>query len=65
MNETTLKQAYHWFKDNGYNVNMDTENLCLWISVWNHQLEECIDVLLSNSEIEQRSYLFETSLENN
>jgi len=65
MNETTLKQAYHWFKDNGYNVNMDTENLCLWISVWNHQLEECIDVLLSNSEIEQRSYLFESSLDNN
>jgi hypothetical protein len=65
MNETTLKQAYRWFKDNGYNVEMDTENLCLWISVWNHQLEECIDVLLSNSEIEHRSYLFETSLENN
>lgn len=65
MNETTLKQAYHWFKNNGFNVEMDTENLCLWISVWNYQLEESIEVLLSDSEIEHRAYLFETSLENN
>jgi hypothetical protein len=65
MDEATLKQAYWWFKDNGYNVEMDTENLCLWISVWNHQLEECIDVLLSTSEVEQRAYLYQSSLENN
>lgn len=63
MDEVTLKQAYWWFKDNGYNVEMDIDNLCLWISVWNHQLEECIDVLLSSSEVEQRAHLYLESLE--
>jgi hypothetical protein len=65
MDEVTLNQAYLWFRDNGYNVEIDTENLCLWLSVWNQKLEESIDVLLSNSEVEQRAYLYQSSLENN
>lgn len=64
MDEVTLKQAYHWFKDNGYNVDMDIDNLCLYITVWNHQLEESIDVLVSTSEVEYRSHLYQSSLEN-
>jgi hypothetical protein len=64
MDEASLKQAYLWFKENGYEAVMDIGNLCLYVSVWNDQLEECIDVLLSTSEVEFRADLYQSSLKN-
>lgn len=64
MDEASLKQAYLWFKENGYQAEMDIDNLCLYVSVWNHQLEESTDVLLSTSEVEFRASLFQSSLKN-
>lgn len=58
----TLENAQRWFATNGYSAEIDEDNLCLWLTVWNDSLEEATDVLLSATEIEQRAYLYLESL---
>jgi hypothetical protein len=57
-----LENAQRWFVTNGYSVDLDKDNLCLWLTIWNDSLEEATDVLLSATEIEQRAYLYLESL---
>lgn len=61
----TLNQAYLWFIDHGYDANMDIDNLCLYVTLRNGRLDENTDVLVSPSEVEYRSYLYQSKLENN
>jgi hypothetical protein len=61
MNEETLQQAFNWFKERGYQVDMDIDNLCLYLIVWNKPLSDCTDILLSTSEVEHRAELYKNS----
>ena len=61
MNEETLMQAYQWFKEKGFQVDVDVDNLCLYLTVWNTPLDDCADILLSASEIEYRADLYKNS----
>lgn len=57
-----LENARRWFITNGCSAEIDEDNLCLWLTVWSHSLEEPIDVLVSATEIEQRAHLYLESL---
>jgi len=61
MSEETLQQAFNWFKERKYEVTMDKENLCLYATLWNIELSDYEDVLLSTAEVEHRAELYKNS----
>jgi hypothetical protein len=61
MNEETLRQAFNWFGERKYEVTMDIENLCLYVTVWNMDISDYEDVLLSTAEVEHRAELYKNS----
>jgi len=61
MNEATLQQAYNWFYENGYQVDINIDNLCLYITSWTLNLEDSVDILLSPAEVEYRAELYRNS----
>ena len=61
MTSSTIQEAYNWFKENDYEVDIDIETRCLYITVWSLSLEESVDILLSSAEVEYRAELYRNS----
>lgn len=54
-----LMKAYHWYEANGFETDLDTVNNLLYLTVWDHALENTIVVELSQAEIDERAKLYD------
>jgi hypothetical protein len=54
-----LMKAYHWYEVNGFETDLDTKHNLLYITVWDHALENTIVVEVSQAEIDLRAKLYD------
>ncbi len=55
-----LEKATLWFEENGYIVY--TDDTSLYISVWNFQMENSIDVQVTTAEVDFRAELWQNKI---
>jgi hypothetical protein len=57
---TQTEKAHAWFKANNYSSNIS--DIDLYVTVWNSEMEEPIDIHVSSGEIEYRAELWDNEI---